>query len=439
MPEDLNAIKHSRVHRWLKTAPSHWFVAYATVAAFATYFCMYAFRKPFAAAKYEGLMFLGTDLNLKTVLLISQIIGYAISKYAGIKICTEIKRKHLARFLVGLILFAEFALLLFGIVPEQFKVVAIFLNGIPLGMVWGSVSRYLEGRRASEVMFAGLSCSFIVSSSSVKAFGQWLMDQGIDEFWMPMVSGLFFLPLFFLAVWLLNQLPQPNTEDITDRSERSVMNSAQRWAFFRTFLPAMLMLLLVYFFLTAYRDFRDNYTPEIFIAMNEGYETSPELFLKADWPVAFGVMMALACLNLFRDHRFGLIAVFGVMLTGIILMGTATLLHDYKVISGLWWMILIGTGAYLAYVPYGAVLFERVMASTKVAGTAVFAIYLHDAIGYTGSITVQLYKDLGQGELNYFEFLRNFTWLLCGLGLVCFVASCFYFATKHKPADKDEA
>ena len=111
------------------------------------------------------------------------------------------------------------------------KFAAIFLNGIPLGMVWGSVSRYLEGRRASEVMFAGLSCSYIVSSSSVKAFGQWLMDQGIDQFWMPAIAGLFFLPLFITAVWLLNQLPQPNAEDIADRSKRDVMNSSQRWAF----------------------------------------------------------------------------------------------------------------------------------------------------------------------------------------------------------------
>ena len=425
--------KKSRIHCWLETASAKWFVAYAAFAAFATYFCMYAFRKPFAAAKYEGLMFLGTDVNLKTVLLISQIIGYAVSKYAGIKVCTEIHRTHLAKFLVGLILFAEFALLLFGVVPEQFKVVAIFLNGIPLGMVWGSVSRYLEGRRASEVMFAGLSCSYIVSSSSVKAFGTWLMERGIDQFWMPVTAGVFFLPLFIVAVYLLNQLPQPSEADIANRSKRSVMTSSERWAFFRTFLPAMLMLLLVYFFLTAFRDFRDNYTPEIFKSL--GYETKPELFLKADWPVAFAVMAALACLNLFRDHRYGLIAVFVVMLIGIVLMATATLLHDFKVINGLWWMILIGMGAYLAYVPYGAVLFERVMASTKVAGTAVFAIYLHDAIGYTGSITVQLYKDLGQDELNYFEFLRSFTWLLCGLGFVCFIASCVYFMSKHKPIE----
>ena len=437
MHDDAPTTQGSRIHRWLKTAPTRCFVAYASFAAFATYFCMYAFRKPFAAAKYEGLMFLGTDVNLKTVLLISQIIGYALSKYAGIKVCTEIRQAHLAKFLVGLILFAEFSLFLFGLLPEQFKVVAIFMNGIPLGMVWGSVSRYLEGRRASEVMFAGLSCSYIVSSSSVKAFGTWLMDQGINQFWMPVTAGLFFLPLFMVAVYFLNQLPQPSAADVADRSRRSVMNSGQRWAFFRTFLPAMLMLLLVYFFLTAYRDFRDNYTPEIFKALN--YDTSPELFLQADWPVAFGVMIALACLNLFRDHRYGLIAVFGVMLTGIVLMATATLLHEQGKITGLWWMILIGTGAYLAYVPYGAVLFERVMASTKVAGTAVFAIYLHDAIGYTGSITVQLYKDLGQGELDYYEFLRGFTWLLCGLGLVCFVASCVYFMGKHKPVPADKS
>ena len=450
----ISAVGKSRIQLMLEAAPTRWFVVYAAFAAFATYFCMYAFRKPFSAAEYEGLTFFTTEINLKTVLVISQIIGYALSKYIGIKICSEIPRARLAKFLIGLILFAEFALLLFGLLPEQFKVVAIFLNGLPLGMVWGSVSRYLEGRRASEVMFAGLSCSYIVSSSSVKAFGIWLMDRdrhktvledwmgyrltirieewGVDQFWMPFVAGLCFLPLFIVAVYFLNQLPQPSEGDIADRSKRSVMNSSQRWAFFRTFLPAMMMLLLVYFFLTAYRDFRDNYTPEILKAL--GYETSPELFLKADWPVAFGVMTALACLNFFRDHRFGLIAVFGVMLFGIVLMGAATLLHDFEMITGLWWMILIGTGAYLAYVPYGAVLFERVMASTKVAGTAVFAIYLHDAIGYTGSITVQLYKDLGQGELDYYQFLRGFTWLLCGLGIVCFIASCLYFMGKHKPS-----
>ena len=39
---------------WLEKAPAPVFAAYAIAAAFTTYFCMYAFRKPFAAATFEG-------------------------------------------------------------------------------------------------------------------------------------------------------------------------------------------------------------------------------------------------------------------------------------------------------------------------------------------------------------------------------------------------
>ncbi|MEW4451247.1 DUF5690 family protein, partial [Bremerella sp. JC817] len=35
-------------------------------------------------------------------------------------------------------------LMLFAVVPVHWKVLAIFLNGLPLGMVWGLVVRYLE-------------------------------------------------------------------------------------------------------------------------------------------------------------------------------------------------------------------------------------------------------------------------------------------------------
>ena len=44
----------------------------------------------------------------------------------------------------------------------------MFFNGLPLGMIGGLVVRYLEGRRASELLLAALSCSFIVASGAVK-------------------------------------------------------------------------------------------------------------------------------------------------------------------------------------------------------------------------------------------------------------------------------
>src|SRR5438093_13406606 len=75
---------------WLQKAPAPVFATYAIVAAFASYFCMYAFRKPFAAAKFEGEFFLGTTVALKTAIVISHIIGYAFSKCIGIKVCSDV-------------------------------------------------------------------------------------------------------------------------------------------------------------------------------------------------------------------------------------------------------------------------------------------------------------------------------------------------------------
>ena len=71
------------------------------------------------------------------------------------------------------------------------------------------------------------------------------------------------------------------------------------------------------------------------------------------------------------------------------LMAGATLALDAGLLRGreLWWMVLVGLGSYLAYVPFGTALFERLLASTHFRGNAVFAIYIADSVGYTGSIS----------------------------------------------------
>lgn len=61
---------------------------------------------------------------------------------------------------------------MFTVVPDGWRPLAMFLNGLPLGMVWGLVVWYLEGRRVAEVLLAGLSCSFIIASGAVKDVGR---------------------------------------------------------------------------------------------------------------------------------------------------------------------------------------------------------------------------------------------------------------------------
>jgi hypothetical protein len=437
----------------LATAPTPVFVAYAIFAAFTTYFCMYAFRKPFAAARFDGEFFMGTQVLLKTAFVISQIIGYALSKYIGIKVCSEVSPARRAITLVVLICWAEAALVFFGLLPNNLKIFAIFLNGLPLGMVWGLVVWYLEGRRTSELLLAGLSCSYIISSGIVKDIGRAMMEGGVadwwrqipligapignalghvSEAWMPAITGLHFLPIFLLAVWMLNQLPRPSEADVSERTQRQPMTGTDRMAFIGQFLTGMILLCIAYFFLTAYRDFRDNYQVEILDGLGYPYANNKTIISRTETLVAFGVMAALALLNLIKDNRRGLLGAFTLMTCGVGMLGAGTILLEAGAINGFQWMILTGLGSYLAYVPFGSVLFDRLIASTRVAGTAVFAIYLADAIGYTGSVGVQLFKDLGRGNLSHLGFFKNFSYFMCAVGLVCFIGSAIYFL-KQKP------
>jgi hypothetical protein len=432
-----------RITAWLAAAPPGVLAAYAIVFSFATYFSMFAFRKPFAAASYEGATLFGGQLELKSALAIGQIFGYGFAKFLGMKFVSETPRRRRASLLVAMILAAEAALGLFAVLPNQWKPVAMFMNGIPLGMVWGLVVWYLEGRRSSELLLAGVSCSFIVANGAVLDVGRAVLAGSeipilgltlpnpllpIDESWMPLVVGGLFLAPFIAAVIMLDQLPEPSARDAAERSPREPMDGDARVAFVRRFLPGLTLLLAIYALVTAFRDFRLNYMVELFRELGYSYDEENRTILsRSELYISFGVAAALALLYGIGDNRRGLMAVFAVMTAGILLLGGATWLHQRQAIDGFWWITLIGFGSYLAYVPFGSVLFDRLMASTRVVGAAVFAIYLADTLGYAGSITALLTKDYLAPQLSRLEFLRAFAYGLSIAGAACLVSAAVYF------------
>jgi hypothetical protein len=385
--------------------PSGWRLNLAASSlAFSTYFCMYAFRKPFAAGSYDAPG--GFGLDLKTLFVVSQVLGYTLSKYLGIKWVSEVTRARRLYLLIGLIAAAELALFGFALLPRSGKVIAIFLNGLPLGMIWGLVVRYLEGRRASEVLLSALSCSFIVASGVVKDIGRWLLTLGIPEYWMPALTGLLFLPPLVVSARLLDALPDPNAEDAAAREARPPMGAAERAAFTQQFLFGLVLVVLF---------------------QELGYTAEPALFSTTELPVALLVLAVLSSLVMFHRRVAGLVAVFAVMLSGLVLIGVATWGLDRGLVSGQVWMICGGLGAYLAYVPFSSFLFDRIMAATRFAGTAVFAVNVLDAAGYTGSVAMQLYKDLVAGGSTRLAFFKTVSYTLSvGGALLLFVAAVYF-------------
>lgn len=419
-----------RITRWLDRAPPAAFSAYAIAAAFGTYFCMYAFRKPVGAATFEGRMV--GEIEFKIALLTVQVIGYALSKFLGIKFVTELSPSRRASALLTLVGIAELALLGVAVLPPGGKLAAIFVNGLMLGAVWGLVFGFLEGRRTSEILGAGLSTSYIVASGGVKTVGRWWMGAGVPEDWMPFVTGLCFAPVFVLCVWMLRQIPRPSEADVEARTQREPMDGPARRRFFAQFSVGLIALTALYTLLTAYRDFRDNFAAELWEEMGLGEE--PLIFTASELPVALAVMLALALVYRIADNRRAFLTVHGIMLGGTAMVGLSTLAFDLRLLGPVPWMIAVGTGLYLAYVPYGCVLFDRLIAATGAAGTAVFMIYVTDAFGYAGSIAVMLYRNFGEPDLSWLAFFRGFSYLAAVFCSAAFVVSMVYFSGRTRAA-----
>src|SRR5690606_16347093 len=209
------------------------------LAAFGCYTSMYAYRKAFTAAIFAELPIWGIDY--KVWLVIAQVFGYMLSKFFGIKFVSELGQVRRGIHLLVLIGVAWLALLGFAFIPAPYNIVCMFINGLPLGMIWGIVFSYLEGRRATEFLAAIMSVSLVFASGFVKSLGRFLMETfHISEHWMPFATGLLFAVPLVLFTLVLEAVPPPDDKDKALRNERKAMTHQERIAFLKKFLPGLI-------------------------------------------------------------------------------------------------------------------------------------------------------------------------------------------------------
>ena len=415
------------------------FTVFAGLAGFSAYFSMYAFRKPFTAATFEGVAGWHFALDYKIALVLAQVAGYALSKVVGVKVVSELAPARRGAAILGLIGVSWLALVAFALIPAPWNVVCMFANGLPLGMIWGLVFGYMEGRRVSEVLGSMLCASFILSSGIVKSLGVWMMQSlHISPFWMPAAVGAAFMPLLLLSVWVLNQRPPPNARDEAERVRRAPMTGRERTAFMKTYAPGLVLLVLAYVLLSAFRDFRDNFAAEIWTGFGYGGEAG--IFSASEFPVAIIALSAMAAVIVVRDNLRALMVIHGLVGLGFLLLGVATLAFQAHLISPLVLMILAGAGLYAAYTPFNAVLFDRLVAFSGRIATAGFLIYVADASGYLGSVALLLWRNFGEGTLNWVQFFILSAYATSVVGLASTMFSAFYFwkraPTRQEPVER---
>ena len=275
------------------------FILWAGGAALLSYSLVYALRKPFTAAGFDGLDFFGMDY--KTATSIVQISGYFISKLIGIKVISELKKENRLKFIILSVAVAELSLVLFGALPRPLNVFALFFNGLSLGCMWGVIFSFLEGRRVTDLLASLMGLSIAISSGTAKSVGLFVMEHlHISEFWMPAFIGAFAFPLLSLLGWLMTRMPQPTAADRALRSERVTLDGRARADLFKSFMPVLLMLFAANLFITVLQDIKEDFLVKILDVEAAGL--SSWAFAKVDAVVTLIILLLFGLMSAVRSN-----------------------------------------------------------------------------------------------------------------------------------------
>ena len=409
-----------------------WMVAiYAALVTFLTYATVYGFRKSYTAGTFDDQTVLG--LGYKEVLVIMQALGYVSSKFFGIKFISELKRFGRWKIIIGLVLISWLAWLLFAVVPAPVNIVFLFMNGFPLGLLWGIIFSYIEGRKTTDLIGAAMAVSFIFSSGLVKTVSQYIViNWNVSELWMPFAAGALFFPFLLFFVFMLEKIPPPTAEDIELRQQRVSMTGRQRRDMLRKFLPGIALLVILYVFLTILRDVRDNFVADMWKEM--GYINQPALFTKTETPIAILTLILMASLIVVRRSYVAMVIIHWIVLAGFLIAGISSAMFIAGQLSPVYWVTATGLGLYMGYIPYNCVLFERFIATFKLIGNVGFLIYIADSFGYLGSVSIILTKAIMKmldKNVQWTIFYSNSVVIFCVIGTIGLLISMRYFRKKH--------
>lgn len=403
------------------------FILWAGGAALLSYSLVYALRKPYTAATFDGLDVAGMDY--KVVVTFVQILGYVLSKFMGIKLISELKREERLRFILMSVVMAELSLVFFGLLSAPYNIAAMFLNGLSLGCMWGIIFSFIEGRRVTDILASLLGVSMVISSGTAKSFGLYVMENWhVSEFWMPALIGGIALPLLALLGWALNRLPDPTPEDIACKSERKPLNGAQRWALFRSFMPFLLMLFVANIVLTVLRDIKEDFLVKIV----DVSDYSPWLFSQIDSVVTVIILMLFGAMVLVKDNKRALTVLLASLIGCMAVMAVVSFGYEAIPLSTVAWLFVQSLCLYVAYLTFQTIFFDRFIACFKIVGNVGFFIVLNDFLGYVGTLLLLSLKESFAADIDWHYFYN----MMAGcVGVVCccsFAGSLVYLQRRYR-------
>jgi len=155
------------------------------------------------------------------------------------------------------------------------------------------------------------------------------------------------------------------------------------------------------------------------------------VFVKTETIISLVILVMISSMIIIRNNFRVLMITHGIMISGFILSAIATLLHMQEKISMFSWTTAVGLGLYMVYIPFNSLLFDRLLAAFRFAGTVGFLIYVADSFGYLASVGVLISKSIFKIQMHWLHFYQQMVLLMAIVGIAGTVFSIAYFARRH--------
>ena len=392
-----------------------------------SYSLVYALRKPFTAAEFEGMQVAGMDY--KIAVSVVQLLGYVTAKLMGIKYISELKPESRLKFVINSAALSEISLLVFGLFPAPYNIAALFFNGLSLGCMWGVIFSFLEGRRTTDILASIMGVSMALSSGVAKSMGLYAINSlHVSEFWMPALIGAFAFPLLCVLGWTMTKFPKPTEADIASRSVRVTLDGRQRWALFRKFMPVLLMLFAANLLLTVQRDVKEDFI----VCIIDVSTVSSWAFAQIDSIATLVLLAVFALLATTYNHLKVLCVLLVLSIAGMGTLAFVAANFERMQLPVNVWLFLQSLCLDMAYLSFQTIFFERFIACFKIRGNVGFFIITIDFVGYMGTLALLVFKEACASHVDWALFYNQMSVYIGVACCLAFVGSLVYMIHADK-------
>ncbi len=154
---------------------------------------------------------------------------------------------------------------------------------------------------------------------------------------------------------------------------------------------------------------------------------SPWIYTEAELISGVIALSMYAGIFFIKRERWAFYAVIGLMLFGCLWMFIPTICYRYSgKYSGVAWNYLVGVGIYLAYVPPGAIIYDKFMSVINANVTAVYPIYITGTFGSICSLVILIIAPIYFNN-NYVYFFELLSYITAGVVFVSMGLSLLVF------------